>query len=84
MPKTPPSPTDALSLSYEAALQELESLVATLESGQQPLEALLAGYQRGTDFLKACRAKLVAVEQQIKGIDAVQTPQAPARSENLA
>ncbi|OGB08937.1 MAG: exodeoxyribonuclease VII small subunit [Burkholderiales bacterium RIFCSPHIGHO2_12_FULL_61_11] len=55
--------------SYEAALQELEGLVASLESGQLPLDQLLAGYQRGAQLLKFCRDKLEAVETQIKVLE---------------
>ncbi len=66
MPKAPAAPT---SLTYEAALQELEGLVARVESGQLPLDELLAGYQRGAVLLKICRDKLQAVEQQIKVLD---------------
>ena len=61
---TPPLPT-----SYEAGLQELEQLVAQLESGQLPLDELLAGYQRGAELLKLCRSKLDAVEQQVRVLD---------------
>ena len=71
MPKTiPPSPPDDASLTYEAALQQLEALVARMDSGQMPLDDLLAGYQRGAALLKICREKLAAVEQQIKRLDA--------------
>jgi exodeoxyribonuclease VII small subunit len=66
MPKAASAPTD---LTYEAALQELEALVARVESGQLPLDDLLAGYQRGAVLLKTCRDKLQAVEQQIKVLD---------------
>ncbi|MBK5204422.1 MAG: exodeoxyribonuclease VII small subunit [Polaromonas sp.] len=59
----------ALPASYEAALQELEGLVASLESGQLPLDQLLAGYQRGAQLLKFCRDKLEAVETQIKVLE---------------
>jgi exodeoxyribonuclease VII small subunit len=55
--------------SYEAALSELEQLVAQLESGQLPLDQLMAGYQRGAELLKFCRGKLDAVEQQISLIE---------------
>jgi exodeoxyribonuclease VII small subunit len=55
--------------SYEAALAELEQLVAQLESGQLPLDKLMAGYQRGAELLKFCRSKLEAIEQQISVID---------------
>jgi exodeoxyribonuclease VII small subunit len=67
------SPTPAaaapLPASYEAALQELEELVDSLESGQLPLDQLLTGYQRGAQLLKFCRDKLEAVETQIKVLE---------------
>ncbi len=56
-------------LSYEACLQELEQLLARLESGDMPLEQLLAQYQRGSELLKYCRDRLEAVENQIKVLD---------------
>ena len=55
--------------SYEAALQELESLVSRLESGQMPLSELLSGYQRGAVLLAFCRDQLQAVENQIQVLD---------------
>ena len=69
---TPAQPADALPPTYEAALQELEQLVAQLESGQMPLDQLLAGYQRGAALLALCKDKLQAVEDQIKLLDAGQ------------
>lgn len=70
MPKSaaPATPSDE-NLSYEAALQALEELLARMDSGQMPLDELLAGYQRGALLLKVCRDKLAAVEQQIKLLD---------------
>ena len=71
MPKaTVSSPVVKPPSSYEAALEELEQLVARLESGDMPLEQLLSGYQRGAELLKYCREKLTAVEEQIKVLDA--------------
>ena len=64
-----PVPVLAAPASYEAALQELEQLVARLEGGDMPLEQLLAGYQRGAELLKFCRARLEAVEAQVKVLD---------------
>jgi exodeoxyribonuclease VII small subunit len=55
--------------SYEAALAELDQLVARIESGQLPLEQLLSGYQRGAELLQYCRDKLQAVENQVKVLD---------------
>ena len=71
MPKasSPTAAHPAKPASYEAALQELEQLVAQLESGQMPLEQLLNGYQRGALLLAFCRDKLQAVEDQIKVLD---------------
>jgi exodeoxyribonuclease VII small subunit len=66
------SPSPALPDHYEAALQELEQLVAQLESGQMPLDQLLSGYQRGAALLAFCRDKLQAVEDQIKVLDGEQ------------
>ena len=59
----------ALPDTYEAALQELEGLVANLESGQLPLDQLLTGYQRGAQLLAFCKGRLEAVETQIKVLD---------------
>ncbi|SFB75612.1 Exodeoxyribonuclease VII small subunit [Polaromonas sp. OV174] len=58
-----------LPASYEAALQELEGLVSSLESGQLPLDQLLTGYQRGAQLLNFCRDRLQAVETQIKVLE---------------
>jgi exodeoxyribonuclease VII small subunit len=55
--------------SYEAALLELERLLAQLESGELPLEQLLSAYRRAAELLTFCRARLEAVEGQIKVLD---------------
>ncbi|MFT4266508.1 MAG: exodeoxyribonuclease VII small subunit [Xenophilus sp.] len=74
MPKAPsssPGPDAApLPATYEAGVQELEQLVAALESGQLPLDRLLVSYQRGAALLAFCRDRLQAVEDQIKVLDA--------------
>ena len=59
----------AVPVSYEAALQELELLVARLEAGDLPLDQLLTQYQRGAELLKVCRSRLQAVEEQVKVLD---------------
>ena len=64
-----PAPTQNVPASYEAALQELESLVGQMESGQMPLDGLLAGYRRGAELLGFCRDRLGAVEEQIRVLD---------------
>ncbi len=55
--------------SYEQALAELDRLVAQMEGGQLPLDELLDGYRRGAELLNFCRARLQAVEAQVKVLE---------------
>jgi len=64
-----PGPSGLVPANYEAALAELESLVAAMEGGQLPLEGLLEGYRRGTLLLQYCRGRLEAVEQQVRVLE---------------
>lgn len=59
----PPAPTDALT--FEKALEELESLVARMEDGKLPLEESLAAYQRGAELIKFCETKLTDAQARI-------------------
>jgi exodeoxyribonuclease VII small subunit len=73
-PKKTPSSARAdaasdVATSYEAALEELEQLVAQLDAGQLPLDQLLTRYQRGAELLAFCRGRLEAVENQIKVLE---------------
>ena len=69
MAKLTKAATQELPASYELALQELEQLIASLEGGQLPLDQLLVGYQRGNALLQFCKARLEAVQDQIKVLD---------------
>jgi len=55
--------------SYEDALGELDRLVVAMEAGQLPLDRLLESYRRGAELLTFCRARLEAVEQQVKVLE---------------
>ena len=55
--------------SYESAMSELEALVSAMEGGQMPLDRLLVSYRRGAELLDYCRARLKAVEDQVKVLD---------------
>ena len=51
---------------FEAALAELEKVVADMESGKLPLEESLAAYQRGAELLQQCRVRLDDAQQQVR------------------
>lgn len=55
--------------SFEAALAELEALVATMESGQLPLKESLAAYQRGAALLAFCQEALKDAQQQVEVLE---------------
>ena len=69
MVKTTSQAQPAVPPSYEDALGELDRLVQTMEGGQLPLDRLLESYQRGAELLTICRARLEAVEQQVKVLE---------------
>ena len=52
--------------SFEAALAELEEIVATMEGGQLPLRESLSAYKRGALLLQYCQAALKDAEQQVQ------------------
>ena len=56
-------------LSYEAAYQELEALVARMESGELPLEESVKLYERGQRLSAHCQALLENAELKIKLVD---------------
>jgi len=53
-------------LTFEAALAELEQVVAEMEGGKLPLEESLVAYQRGAELLKQCRSRLDDAQQQVR------------------
>lgn len=63
MPETPPA-TPA-GMTFESALEELESIVARMEEGKLPLEESLAAYQRGAELIKYCESRLSAAQARI-------------------
>jgi exodeoxyribonuclease VII small subunit len=60
------------SLSFEAALQELEHLVARLESGQASLDDSITLYERGAQLKAHCDARLKSAQMRVDQI--VETP----------
>jgi len=62
----PKSPKPVESLSYEEALAELESVVASLEEGNQKLEESMALFERGRSLMKRCAELLEAAELKVR------------------
>jgi len=59
---------DIAALSFEAALAELEKIVAKLESGQAPLQESISIYERGEALKSHCEKQLSAAEKRIEKI----------------
>jgi len=55
--------------SFEAALGELEAIVAKMEGGQLPLQESLAAYRRGAELLQYCQAALKDAQLQIEVLE---------------
>jgi exodeoxyribonuclease VII small subunit len=55
--------------SFEAALAELEQVVADMESGKLTLEDSLAAYKRGAELLSFCRSRLDDAQQQVRVLE---------------
>jgi exodeoxyribonuclease VII small subunit len=66
-------------LSFEAALKELEDIVSRLEQGQVDLEDSIALYERGQKLKAHCEKKLQAAEGRLEKI--VQGPGGKITSE---
>jgi exodeoxyribonuclease VII small subunit len=62
------TPAKVESLSFEAALKELESIVAQLERGDVDLEESISIYERGAALKAHCEARLKAAELKVEQI----------------
>lgn len=54
---------------FEAAMVELEQLVADMEAGKLSLEDSLLAYKRGAELLTSCRARLDDAQQQVRVLE---------------
>lgn len=52
-------------MTYDEALQRLETLVTQLERGGKNLDETLAMFEEGTALLKRCQAELTEVEGRL-------------------
>lgn len=68
--RTPDTSPPVEGLTYEQAVEELESIIARIESGEIGLEESIRQYERGSALLGRCREILGQAEQRIERLDA--------------
>ena len=66
--KEKPAAAAVTTLSFEAALKELEGIVARLEQGEVDLEDSIALYERGQALKAHCESKLKDAESRLEKI----------------
>ena len=59
---------DIAAMTFEAALAELERIVAELESGQTDLEQSISAYERGAQLKAHCEARLKEAQLRVEKI----------------
>lgn len=64
--KSPDAPAEAASLTFDAAIQRLEAVVAEMESAELPLEQLIEKYEEGVRLLRLCNEKLNEAQRKIE------------------
>src|SRR6478752_613753 len=57
-------------LSFEDAMESLESIVSSLEGERLPLEEMLQSYERGVKLLRVCRSRIETARQRVEIITA--------------
>ena len=60
--------TDVKKLSFERAMEELESIVTRLEGGKVPLEESVVIYERGESLKRRCEELLRHAEARVEKI----------------
>ena len=53
-------------VTFEQALQRLETIVRAMEAGDLPLEKAISEFQEGMQLARVCREKLDQAEQKIE------------------
>lgn len=56
------------SLSYQAAMAELEEIMKSLESGQPDVDDMVKQVQRASELIAFCQQKLTKTEAAIEAI----------------
>jgi exodeoxyribonuclease VII small subunit len=68
MPDAPPSadPQSNAPLTFEAGLEQLETIVKEMEGGELPLERALELFEKGMQLSDACRKQLEEAETRVE------------------
>ena len=66
-------------MTFEQAIEELESIIGRIEQGKIGLAESLAEYQRGAALLKRCRGVLEVAEQQIEKLSVEPTGESASK-----
>ncbi|MGC8461180.1 MAG: exodeoxyribonuclease VII small subunit [Candidatus Dormibacteria bacterium] len=76
--------SDIARLTYEQAIEELDTLIAKLERGSVPLNDAIAAYERGAKLIAHCNSLLEATEQKITALTSggTEVPFEPDTSEH--
>ncbi|TLD70477.1 exodeoxyribonuclease VII small subunit [Phragmitibacter flavus] len=56
-------------LGFEEAMESLDTLVSSLESGQLPLEEMVGAYERGMALLRVCRSRIDTARRRVEAIN---------------
>jgi exodeoxyribonuclease VII small subunit len=62
-------PKPVAELSFEQAMDELDTLVRRMEAGELSLDESIAAYKRGAELTRHCQDKLALAEQEIRKLD---------------
>jgi len=57
-------------LSFEEAMESLDTIVNSLEGERLPLEEMVTGYERGMKLLRVCRARIETARKRVEMITA--------------
>ena len=60
--------TQTATPSFEAALMELEDIVASLERGEVSLDAAISAFERGTELKILCQTRLEEARMKVEKI----------------
>jgi exodeoxyribonuclease VII small subunit len=64
--KSPKKSDSSKAINFEAAMQELETLVARMEKGDRSLEDSLRDFERGVELTRICQSALRDAEQKVQ------------------